>query len=222
MKWLKRAQGFVAEQLSESIPVPKNWKQFLECQIRGTIQHEAKHRYQKETGHDWDAESTLEGEAERAQTSCGDPPPVEGWEKVSKSELFRAALGAASIPYNYKQDVKAVTLPSELGAVGLFQLQKDPEKQRQVALRPSASGGQHAYQSDDPRDRMMYVDVSGIIAQFLPQGYKVPQGQEGIPREQQRFMGQVMPEQGRGASHPSVSGVGAAPSVPGVQGRESI
>lgn len=220
--WLKQAQGFVQEQLSEGVDIPKNWKQFLICSIKGTIQHEAQHRHQKETGRDWDPESQLERDAEGVQGSCGELPAAEGWTKVSKAELFRSALGSASIPPNYKQDVKAVTLPSELGAVGLFELQKNPEKQQQVMLRPSASGQQHTYQSDDPMNRMMYVDVSGIIAQFLPQGYKIPQDQSNVPRDQQRFVGQVMPGQSTGTAHPTMSGIGAVPSVPSVEGRESI
>lgn len=121
---LRQAQSHVVleQQISEVVPIYKDAIDYVVCQLRSTIQHEATHRSQEMN---WQATpeeeridfkeltdpSKAEIEPQRAEENCIPPQSISGQtENISINELFERAKSQANIDPSWKNDIMAATL----------------------------------------------------------------------------------------------------------------
>jgi len=141
----KRAQSNVIleQQIGEVLPVYKEAIDYIICQIRSTIQHEAQHRAEEMDWQQSDPERRITFEEltdptkaeigpERAEESCVPPEMVSGQtEQTTINDLFEKAKGQSNIDPSWKPDIMAATLAE--GRAGQYLMKNlSPDDLQQV------------------------------------------------------------------------------------------
>ena len=110
------------QNIHETVPIYSDAKDYITCELRSTIQHEAGHRQDELHRHeqtpdqrtrfeDYVNPSRAEPIAEASEENCIRPEQVSGEvENTSVYELFEQAKSQSNIDPTWKNDIVAVTL----------------------------------------------------------------------------------------------------------------
>lgn len=120
----KNAQSHVVleQSINETVPVYKDAIDYIVCQLRSTVQHEAQHRAEEMEWQQEDPEKRMTFEQltnpsraevgpEQAEENCIPPEIISGQvEMININELFERAKAQANIDPSWKSDIMAATL----------------------------------------------------------------------------------------------------------------
>jgi len=139
---VKTALTIPQQMITEQVSIYEEALPIIECKMRNTIRHEARHREDEEQGRpegmsfeEWSSEGRVEPIAEGAETEdCEalEPPKVSNVISVSVDEVFQRAKSESGINPSYLQDVKGAILPDDI--LGLYGMQDNPETASNVGM----------------------------------------------------------------------------------------
>ena len=171
---LAQSQVVLEQYINETVPVYSDAKDFIICEIRSTIQHEAAHRSQEVNWQKSDSESRVtfkqltdpsrvEVEPERAEEKCVQPDVVSGQvENVNINDLFEKAKMQANIDPSWKNDILAATLAE--GRAGEYLMKSlSPEQ-----LEEAEQIGSGVYKQGNK----LLIDVRKHIEPWMADGQK--------------------------------------------------
>jgi len=217
-RFYKKAQSHVVleQNINEVIPIYKDAKDYIICELRSTIQHEAMHRSQEL---DWQRESPesrrtfeelvdpgkVEIDPERAEENCIPPETISGQvENVSIYDLFEQAKTQANVNPVWKNDIMAATLVE--GRAGEYLMQSiSPEE-----IDEATQIGSNVYRHGNN----LLIDVRKQVEPWIAQ-------QASLPANIQTARdGAVEPDPD--LRKPVQEGTGVVPSVPPVPSVPSV
>jgi len=132
---VKKAFTIPQQMVVQEVTIYEEALEYIECQMRNTIRHEAEHRVDEEKGRpegmsfkEWTDESRVEPIAERAETEDCEvykPTEVSNVIPVNVDQVFQRAKSSSGVSSAYLQDVQAAILPDDI--LGMYGMQDHPE-----------------------------------------------------------------------------------------------
>lgn len=199
----KSAQTHVVleQSINDTVPIYSDAKDYIICQLRSTIQHEAMHRSQEMEWHespedtrptfeDITSPSRAEVKPEQAEENCVPPTQVSGQvENVSIHDMFEEAKTKANIDPGWKSDILAASLASGVAGEYLMKSMSPDQMLEANQISPNVYRYGNKLLIDVRKQFEPWIAAKGTMPANVqqardgavtpdPDAFKTPQGQQ--------------------------------------------